>query len=98
MATGPQRFVYYRVRRDALVQAQLAVRQMQDELRGRWPALQCIVLRRADAGAADTPTLMEIYDGLPSAEAALDVESLARERLAAWLVGERHVEAFEPCA
>jgi hypothetical protein len=95
---GPKRFVYYRVRHDVRVRAETAVHALHDELRARWPALRCCLLRRADPGSADHATLMEIYEDLPSPAAAAEVEALALARLAPWLMGERHIEAFEPCA
>ncbi|MDH4061445.1 MAG: DUF4936 family protein [Aquincola sp.] len=95
---GPKRFVYYRVPHDGRARAEAAVRALHDELRARWPGLRCCLLRRADHASADHATLMEIYEGLPSPAALAEVEALALARLAPWLVGERHIEAFEPCA
>lgn len=99
MADGLEHFVYYRVRRADDARAESAVMAMQAELAARWPGLQGRLLRRVDGGpATGDVTLMEIYAGLPSPEAAAELESLAFARLAPWLVGERHVEAFVPCA
>ena len=73
---------------------------LQSEVATRWPGLRGRLMRRAENRPAATGdvTLMEIYEGLPSAEAAADVERQASLRLATWLVGQRHVEDFEPCA
>ena len=100
MADVPQRFVYYRVRWADLAQAQAAAKTMQVECEARWPGLQARLMRRVEdrAGGDGETTLMEVYAGLPSPAAAAELERLAHERLAPWLVGERHVEDFEPCA
>ncbi|MDP1693178.1 MAG: DUF4936 family protein [Burkholderiaceae bacterium] len=63
------------------------------------PGLACALSRRAE----DDPkllTLMEAYahaDGV-TADWQRNIERMAREHLAAWVVGERHVEVFVPCA
>jgi hypothetical protein len=66
----------------------------------RWlasiPGLHCELMRRADR-AGDEVTLMEVYRGLGS-EAQARVLAEAAQALAAWPLGERHVEVFEPCA
>ncbi len=100
MSAGPQHFVYYRVRREHRGQAEAAVRALHAQWQARWPGLRCGLYRRADpaVGDAEEATLMETYDGLSAPGAAAEVEALARSRLAPWLVGERHVEVFEPCA
>lgn len=101
MAGRPQRFVYYRVRLADLARAEAAAKAMQAECEARWPALHARLMWRVEdrPGAVEGDvTLMEVYEGLPSSQAAAELERLARERLAPWLAGERHVEDFEPCA
>lgn len=99
MSAGAQHFVYYRVQRVHRGQAEAAVRALHAELQSRWPGLRCRLYRRAQPAAeGEDTTLMEVYDGLPSPDAASEVEALACSRLAPWLVGEPHVEVFEPCA
>lgn len=99
MSAGAQYFVYYRVQREHRGQAEAAVRALHAQLQSRWPGLRCGLYRRALPAAVDgDTTLMEVYDGLPSPDAAAEIEALACSRLAPWLIGERHVEVFEPCA
>jgi hypothetical protein len=80
--------------------AEAAARGWQQALCQEHPALQARLLRRADADAspARTVTLMEIYrrpGGIDAALQATIVETGA-QRLAVWLLGPRHVEAFTP--
>jgi Domain of unknown function (DUF4936) len=106
----PQWFVYYRVGPSDLAAVQAAVRQFQLDLAAEWPGLACGLLRRPGE-AGGWVTLMETYrlagPALPSSGPALGVtpaEALAAQvgrgpaALAAWTQGERHVEAFVPCA
>jgi hypothetical protein len=97
MTAAPHRFVYYRVPAQAQPLVEAAVRALHHSLCARWPGLRCRLYRRAES-APDHATLMEVYEGLPSVQAAAEVEALACAQLATWLVGERHVEVFEPCA
>jgi hypothetical protein len=99
MYAGAQHFVYYRVRREHRGQAEAAVRALHAQLQSRWPGLRCRLYRRAQPATVDEDTtLMEVYDGVPSPDAAAEVEALACSWLALWMIGERHVEVFEPCA
>ena len=94
-----QVFVYYRVRAADVAAAIAAVRALHAGLQAALPGLVCTLSRRAD-DAADLPTLMETYghvDGVGDTW-RLEIERVAREGLAAWTVGERHIEVFVPCA
>lgn len=102
MAGGAQLYVYYRVRPADAAAVIAAVGALHAGWRARWPGLACTLARRAEAhDRADEPcTLMEIYQqpgGVPEA-CQREIERAARERLAAWVVGERHLEVFVPCA
>jgi Domain of unknown function (DUF4936) len=91
-----QHYVYYRVRADAVERAVACVRALHRRWREQVPMLDCELLQRDDA-PGETVTLMEVRRGAtPEQQAAFEAEA-ARE-LAAWLVGERHVERFGPCA
>jgi hypothetical protein len=100
MAGVPHRFVYYRVRRESARQAEAAAQEMQTQCVAGWPGLRARLMRRVGDGAAGSVdvTLMEVYEGLPSPDAAAEIERLAQARLAPWLAGARHVEEFEQCA
>jgi hypothetical protein len=89
-------YVYYRVARsdEGAVRAAIAARHAQ--WREAHPGLDCALLRRDDAGAADV-TLMETYTGL-DADALLALDVQARAVVAPWVVGERHLERFTRCA
>lgn len=97
-----QLFVYYRVRAEHHAAAVAALRRLHATWRLEDPALDCELLQRVDA--TDRPdrsvTLMETYrraDGVtPSWQARIERE--AGLALAPWLVGERHIEVFAPCA
>ncbi|HKW82457.1 MAG TPA: DUF4936 family protein [Burkholderiaceae bacterium] len=96
-------FIYYRVHLQAVPAAKAAVVAMQARLRQRHPGLSARVLCRAEPDAA-RQTWMEIYAIDPMTQpagitAALQAEIDAEARvLAAWIDGERHTEAFSPCA
>ena len=94
-----QVFVYYRVRAAGAAAAISAVQAGQADLRVTLPGLACTLSRRADE-AAEYLTLMETYahaDGVTAA-AQRDIERQTRAAISAWLVGERHIEVFVPCA
>ncbi len=102
MAGGAQLYVYYRVRPADVAAVIAAVGALHAGWRARWPGLACTLARRAEAhDRADEPcTLMETYQqpgGVPEASQR-EIERAARERLGAWIVGERHLEVFVPCA
>jgi Domain of unknown function (DUF4936) len=91
-------YIYFRVMRESEAAVVAAVR----ELHATWPltmtGLRCELLRRA--GQSGDVTLMEIYgcaQGV-STEWQERIERDASARLEPWLVGQRHVEVFEPCA
>ena len=86
-------YIYFRVARADEGAAVAALREMQ----AQWSdGLQCQLLRRADA-SGDTVTLMEVYRGVTLTQQQL-IEKDAAARLAAWIIGPRHTEVFEPCA
>ncbi len=92
-------YIYFRVRRDSEAVVVASVRELQAAWQSAMPGLQCELLRRADEGGDDV-TLMETYRctaGI-SAQWQQRIEREATQRLAPWLIGERHVELFEPCA
>jgi Domain of unknown function (DUF4936) len=94
-----QVFAYYRVRPADASAAIAAVRTLHDSLRAAMPGLMCTLSRRAD-GDTELLTLMETYahaDGVGEVW-RITIECGAREALAAWVVGKRHVEVFVPCA
>ena len=96
--SGRRLYVYFRVAREHEEAAAAAVRAMQAHWRG---LLGCELLRRAGEADADAlVTLMEVYcqPGGVTMDAQARIEREAALRLAPWLVGERHVEVFEPCA
>ena len=100
MSDGPaQVFVYYRVRAASAAAAIAAVQAGQADLRVTLPGLACTLSRRADE-AAEHLTLMETYAHATGVTAAAqhDIERQMRAALEAWLVGERHIEVFVPCA
>ena len=94
-----QVFVYYRVRAADGTAAIAAVQAGQARLKVTLPGLACTLSRRVD-DAAEHLTLMETYargDGVTAA-AQRDIERQMRAAIEAWLVGERHIEVFVPCA
>ena len=94
-----QVFVYYRVQAADVTAAIAAAHALQVHLRALMPGLSCTLSRRVD-NDAERPTLMETYghvDGV-GPDRQRDIERLAGDALAAWLIGERHVEIFVPCA
>lgn len=94
-----QLYVYYRVRLGEAPVLIAAVRALQAQWQAAHPGLACSLSQRADA-AAEALTLMETYTypgGVPSNWQA-EIERDAHEQLGAWIVGERHVEVFMPCA
>lgn len=96
---GAQLYVYYRVQPADLPALIAAVHALQSDLQAVLPGVVCTLSQRAEPG--DGPlTLMETYAhprGV-GADWQQEIERSARERLAAWSVGERHVEVFVPCA
>lgn len=94
-----QLYVYYRVRGEHLPAVLAALRQLQARWQAEDPALGCELMRRVD-DQTGLETLMEVYrraDGITPA-GKQRIEGEARAALSAWLVGERHVEVFAPCA
>lgn len=101
MSTGPaQVFVYYRVRAADAAAVIAAVQACQTHWRLALPGLACALSRRAGEAAEEPVTLMESYahaDGVP-AEAQRKIEGQVCAAIETWLVGDRHIEAFVPCA
>jgi hypothetical protein len=94
-----QLYVYYRVKAGDAASAITAGRAMQRGLQSTLPGLNCTLCQRAD-DERELRTLMETYAhaGGVTAERRRTIEDAARAQLGAWIVGERHVEIFEPCA
>jgi Domain of unknown function (DUF4936) len=94
-----QLYVYYRVKAGDAASAIAAALAMQTGLRSTLPGLNCTLSRRAN-DERELRTLMENYahTGGVTAEHRRTIEDAARAQLGAWIVGERHFEAFEPCA
>jgi hypothetical protein len=94
-AGAAQVFVYYRVRAADAPAVTAAVRARQDSL----PGWACTLSRRVDEDA-ELVTLMETYAqaGAVPAAALRNIEAHMQGTLAEWIVGERHVEVFLPCA
>lgn len=91
-------FIYFRVERDSIAEVVAAVRELQAVWSAALPGLRCELMRRID-DSGDV-TLMETYscvDGV-GADWQDRIESDAAKQLQLWLLGERHVEIFEPCA
>jgi len=100
VSTGAtQVYVYYRVRPADAAALTAAVHALHAQLRSSWPGLVCALARRAEDDA-DTVTMMETYSHAegPAPQCWDEIEHLARQRLAGWIVGPRHVEAFVACA
>ena len=94
-----QVFVYYRVQAVDAAAAIAAVRTFQNDLQALMPGLNCTLSQRAD-DSGELLTLMETYahaEGVGPAWTR-EIERLAHDALAAWTVGERHLEVFVPCA
>jgi hypothetical protein len=91
-------YVYFRVKRESEAAVVAAVRELQAAWPSAMPGVRCELLRRAGQGG--DVTLMETYvcaNGV-STEWQERIERDASARLEPWLVGQRHVEVFEPCA
>lgn len=98
---APQLFVYYRVRAAHRAAAIEALRGLHALWHAADPALGCELMQRADGDSTnDLVTLMEVYRHAAGVAPAWQerIEREARAALAPWLVGERHVEVFAPCA
>lgn len=100
MHDAAQVFVYYRVEPEDARRAIAAVRTMQSELCAAVPGLHCSLGQREEIAQTECLTLMETYSSDVDGPAAWRhiVEALAAQRLRHWIVGERHLETFLPCA
>jgi hypothetical protein len=98
---GPEQelFVYYRAAERDAAPLEDAVRRMQDALRQRHPSLSARLLRRPQERDG-LVTWMEAYAWPTGGDPAVLLQAVADAAtpLAAWIVGERHVEHFVPCA
>lgn len=94
-------FIYFRAAAGDEAQAARQIHAMQGALRERWPGLRTRCLRRPEAQGG-LHTWMEVYASAEPAGVTADIEASIAEsagtRLAPLIVGERHVEAFVPCA
>ena len=96
-------YVYFRAPAHQADAVQVAVTDMQQQLRREIPGLQARLLMRIDASSGQH-TWMEIYALPPEAGAGGMTEALGstiEQRAAAWrdlLDGPRHVEVFVACA
>ena len=92
-------FIYFRVERDNVALVVTAVRELQAAWRAAMPGLHCELLRRVESNG-DAVTLIETYAHHGGVSPAWQerIERDACTALQQWLVGERHVEVFEPCA
>jgi quinol monooxygenase YgiN len=91
-------YIYFRVERDRVAEVAAAVRALQAAWSAAMPGLRCELMRRVD-DSGDV-TLMETYscgDGV-GADWQARIETDAAKHLQRWLLGERHIEIFEPCA
>ena len=98
---GPEQelFVYYRAAPRDAAPLEDAVRRMQDALRRRHPSLSARLLRRPQERDG-LVTWMEAYAWPAGGDASTLLQAVADAAapLEAWIVGERHVEHFVPCA
>ena len=92
-------FIYFRVARESEAQVAAAVRELQAGWQAQMPGLHCELLRRSDQ-PGNVVTLMETYwcSGGVSTEWQERIERDVTASASAWLIGDRHVEVFEPCA
>ena len=100
MLGAAQVFVYYRVKPEDADQVIAAVRTMQSELCVAVRGLRCSLDQREEIAETEWLTLMETYcsDVQGPTTWRNTVEALAAQRLQRWIVGERHIETFLPCA
>lgn len=93
-------FIYYRLATPDAAIALADVQAWQRALGEASPGLQCRLLKRPPAEGPET--WMEVYAGLPADEGAAATLLAALQSgppgAVAWQIGERHVEAFVPCA
>lgn len=96
-------FIYYRVASLNTATLRPMVQAMQQRLRAEHPGLQARLLQRSDAlpGSADAhSTWMETYAAPLGIDADLQatIATAAAALPAGSMMGERHIEAFAPCA
>ena len=92
-------YVYYRVRSADTPRLIAAVQDVQARLRTEIPGLVCSLSQRA-IDDAQGPTFMETYSHAEGLSPPLQqlIEAHVGPALRAWIVGDRHVERFTPCA
>lgn len=95
-------FIYYRVSVRHATEARSDVLEWQRELEGAHPALHCRLLMRPEEREG-LQTWMETYaiaDPAQSPDAGALRQHIEQgpEALQSWIIGERHVEVFVPCA
>ena len=92
-------FIYFRVAPEGEASVAVAVRELQAGWQVEMPGLHCELMRRADQSGG-VVTLMETYscNGGLSTEWQERIEHDAAARLSTLIIGDRHVEVFEPCA
>ena len=97
--SATQIFVYYRVRAADVPLAIATVRAAFVDLKAALPGLVCSLSQRADE-VGELRTLMETYAHAAgvSSDTRRTIEDRLQSALVAWIVGERHAEAFVPCA
>ncbi len=96
---GRSLFIYFRVAHESETSVTAAVRELQAGWQVEMPGLRGELLCRADE-SGDVVTLMETYscDGGVSTAWQQRIERDAASRLSTLVIGDRHVEVFEPCA
>lgn len=75
-----------------------ALRELHAEWQIEMPGLRSELLRRADQSAGLTLLETHLCEHGLSPEWQERIERDASARLETFLVGERHIEVFEPCA
>jgi hypothetical protein len=94
-----ERYVYYRIVPAQAAGLQGLILERQEVLRQAYPGLAARLLKRSDQRGE---TWMEIY-AMPSRDEGVDdallaeIEAAMQPLLVPSLIGERHVETFEPC-
>jgi Domain of unknown function (DUF4936) len=99
---APELFIYYRVNARRATEARSKVLEWQRELGAAQPALHCRLLMRP-VEREGLQTWMETY-AIADPAHGVDVDALHKRieqgppGMQSWIVGERHVEVFIPCA
>ena len=91
-------YIYFRVKREDEASAVKVLRELHAAWQAAMPDLRCELLRRADESGNETLMENHVSARGVSTQWQQRVERDASARLQPWLVGERHVEVFTPCA